>query len=99
MIDPWGIASMASATPQVFGSDAFPIDRSDAGTPNEGPAIRRVTLRSVWPDLAGTGILTNAATYRAFEEMARNVFVAHDDTVWDKSTDPDGPALQPLGDR
>jgi hypothetical protein len=89
-IDPWGIAMMASASPSISGSDVFPLNRSDMGGQNEGPSLRRVTIRSVWPDHSGTNTQMNL---QVNEELARNVFVSHDDTIWEKSNNPDGPAI------
>ncbi len=81
VIDPWGYAAISSTGSQA---GTFPTENGGSGTPGGGPSLPRVTLQSVWPD--GNNLSVN-------EELARSVFVAHDDTIWDRSPDPDGPAM------
>jgi type II secretory pathway pseudopilin PulG len=81
-IDPLALARPASSSTDVggFKSKFFPR-LPDGQTDNNGnPRMVRVTLANIPdPDIA--------------REIAALVFQVRDDTVWDKSTNPDGPAI------
>jgi type II secretory pathway pseudopilin PulG len=90
IIDPWGYAALSG---EGYDARVFPMELGASGNTGGGPVLRRITVQSVWPDLSGTGIQMDQAAFRVYEELARNVFVSHDDTIWDKSSNPDGPAI------